>query len=803
MPPQPGMSDTGENQQKASKLTTPLKGILKRSTSFDHRGRRHRHHHHHHTKAEKNEVDVAKDLFGEVAPEGEEKLTRTTVPSLRQNGETLVVTTSSSSPIDIPLNKQAINNLIQEDSDNESGYSTSDVESNDWSSSYRLKHVHERKVQFESQPEIWLFRCPSPQWNPGRLSFAGYKPAVASKLSTTPEEPTGTERILNNVATGLEPPRATNSEANTRKNLPRVPASQRHPRPKHHVRQRCMCNFDFETIKTSGSVVAKSCASHDHSQVWDWKRYVSPYPYRVVPRFYLTRPNFYAKHRVPARGAFSPDPKRNFTGSESLFHVNDPRMHHGSSSPRQPADSDSDDDDDADEDKSHMLFRFDSSDNLDRVAVEEERTFSGSKEEDEETWAEFFLEEELDELTPDHCEQRLIAGGGHVGLATVRLEDTTVCGEILVRNEAYDKHVSVRFTVDNWRHQHDSEAHYFCSLPEQNIDVFAFEIKLLGCTELQVNPSEDLSKAQRFTLAAQSSMRFPVDLKFALHADMGHAGDHWNNHHGKDFHLTVDVHSLLLDPESDQDSNIRRSHSIHDPRWGYEDRSDDHYVLNHWCSVCSGGIVLEDPGQAPVVSAVSFRNSDVLSSASKLEFGSPLSLLGSSPRPSGVRQPNKDRQGHPIGLALPLTIYYHKPYSILVDSGKTGDDDKGQSPTNANGATVDDGGMSSSDDEGRNVETTHRNPLARRSVSVDGAVLPPSLRLPSQTKNHSGRATPPPSLSPRAPLAGIARVQLDSRVPTLLDRYRDCHQLPTPELQEQYPHVGPLQQTKAVVNRKF
>lgn len=57
-------------------------------------------------------------------------------------------------------------------------------------------------------------------------------------------------------------------------------------------------------------------------------------------------------------------------------------------------------------------------------------------------------------------------------------KDSTAYGTIRVDNCAYDKHVFIRLTKDEWKTFHDIQASHSMNYPHDNTDTFTFEISL-------------------------------------------------------------------------------------------------------------------------------------------------------------------------------------------------------------------------------------------------------------------------------------------------------------------------------------
>ena len=103
-------------------------------------------------------------------------------------------------------------------------------------------------------------------------------------------------------------------------------------------------------------------------------------------------------------------------------------------------------------------------------------------------------------LEPDFFER---VNRDHVVLESVREEPRSLHGIVRVANISYEKEVNIRWTHDNWRTSHDTQAS-FCS-HDEGTDRFAFELPING---------DDVVFAIRFRAQTQ---------------------DYWDNNRGKNY----------------------------------------------------------------------------------------------------------------------------------------------------------------------------------------------------------------------------------------------------------------------------
>ncbi|NXL41044.1 PPR3D phosphatase, partial [Podilymbus podiceps] len=119
-----------------------------------------------------------------------------------------------------------------------------------------------------------------------------------------------------------------------------------------------------------------------------------------------------------------------------------------------------------------------------------------------------------------------------VCLERVTCSDLGLGGNIQVRNVAFEKQVSVRYTFNQWKSLHEVCAHWHSSIPEKNgqdqVDVFTFF--------LPVPP---------FLLQLCSVVQFAA--RYQVNGQ-----EYWDNNRGKNYSLTCRTHPLKMPRECEE-----------------------------------------------------------------------------------------------------------------------------------------------------------------------------------------------------------------------------------------------------------
>ncbi|XP_037257914.1 protein phosphatase 1 regulatory subunit 3D [Falco biarmicus] len=119
-----------------------------------------------------------------------------------------------------------------------------------------------------------------------------------------------------------------------------------------------------------------------------------------------------------------------------------------------------------------------------------------------------------------------------VCLERVTSSDLGLSGTIQVRNIAFEKQVSVRYTFNQWKSLHEVCAHWRSSIPEKNgqdqVDVFTFF--------LPVPP---------FLLQLCSVVQFAA--RYQVNGQ-----EYWDNNRGKNYTLTCRIHPLKMPRECEE-----------------------------------------------------------------------------------------------------------------------------------------------------------------------------------------------------------------------------------------------------------
>ncbi|NXT51591.1 PPR3D phosphatase, partial [Pluvianellus socialis] len=119
-----------------------------------------------------------------------------------------------------------------------------------------------------------------------------------------------------------------------------------------------------------------------------------------------------------------------------------------------------------------------------------------------------------------------------VCLERVTSSDLGLSGTIQVRNVAFEKRVSVRYTFDQWKSLHEACARWHSSIPEKNgqgqVDVFTFF--------LPVPP---------FLLQLCSVVQFAARYQV-------NGWEYWDNNRGKNYSLTCRTHPLKMPRECEE-----------------------------------------------------------------------------------------------------------------------------------------------------------------------------------------------------------------------------------------------------------
>lgn len=119
-----------------------------------------------------------------------------------------------------------------------------------------------------------------------------------------------------------------------------------------------------------------------------------------------------------------------------------------------------------------------------------------------------------------------------VCLERVTSSDLGLNGTIQVRNVAFEKRVSVRYTFNQWKSLHEVCAHWHSSIPEKNgqdqVDVFTFF--------LPVPP---------FLLQLSSVVEFAA--RYQVNGQ-----EYWDNNRGKNYSLTCRSHPLKMPRECEE-----------------------------------------------------------------------------------------------------------------------------------------------------------------------------------------------------------------------------------------------------------
>ncbi|KAM6053988.1 protein phosphatase 1 regulatory subunit 3D [Chlamydotis macqueenii] len=119
-----------------------------------------------------------------------------------------------------------------------------------------------------------------------------------------------------------------------------------------------------------------------------------------------------------------------------------------------------------------------------------------------------------------------------VCLERVASSDLGLSGTIQVRNVAFEKRVSVRYTFNQWKSLHEVCAHWHNSIPEKNgqdqVDVFTFF--------LPVPP---------FLLQVCSVVQFAA--RYQVNGQ-----EYWDNNRGKNYSLTCRTHPLKMPRECEE-----------------------------------------------------------------------------------------------------------------------------------------------------------------------------------------------------------------------------------------------------------
>ncbi|NWV00157.1 PPR3D phosphatase, partial [Upupa epops] len=119
-----------------------------------------------------------------------------------------------------------------------------------------------------------------------------------------------------------------------------------------------------------------------------------------------------------------------------------------------------------------------------------------------------------------------------VCLERVTSSDLGLSGTIHVCNVAFEKHVSVRYTFNEWKSLHEICAHWHSSIPVKNgqdqVDVFTFF--------LPVPP---------FLLQLCSVVQFAARYRV-------NGQEYWDNNRGKNYSLTCRIHPLKIPRECEE-----------------------------------------------------------------------------------------------------------------------------------------------------------------------------------------------------------------------------------------------------------
>ncbi|NXR26742.1 PPR3D phosphatase, partial [Cinclus mexicanus] len=119
-----------------------------------------------------------------------------------------------------------------------------------------------------------------------------------------------------------------------------------------------------------------------------------------------------------------------------------------------------------------------------------------------------------------------------VCLERVTSSDLGLSGTIQVRNVAFEKQVSVRYTFNQWESIHEVGARWRCSIPEKNgqeqVDVFTF---FLPVPPFLLQLSTFIQFAARYQVNGQ---------------------EYWDNNRGKNYTLSCRTHPLKLPRECEE-----------------------------------------------------------------------------------------------------------------------------------------------------------------------------------------------------------------------------------------------------------
>eukprot|EP01101_Sappina_pedata_P012987 TRINITY_DN9312_c0_g1_i1.p2 TRINITY_DN9312_c0_g1~~TRINITY_DN9312_c0_g1_i1.p2 ORF type:complete len:447 (+),score=158.23 TRINITY_DN9312_c0_g1_i1:166-1341(+) len=151
-----------------------------------------------------------------------------------------------------------------------------------------------------------------------------------------------------------------------------------------------------------------------------------------------------------------------------------------------------------------------------------------------------------------------------VVLRHVKFHYSHVIGSILVKNICFSKHVSIRYTLDDWKTYRDDPAVYKPTRPS-DIDIFSFDL--------------DLSSDDIFN--HQVTLQFAVHYKISPDAKQiaeGVKSDYWDNNHDKNYKICFQIelpkisslsHDYVLESDgssSYEDTFTKELSRSHSPR---------------------------------------------------------------------------------------------------------------------------------------------------------------------------------------------------------------------------------------------